>query len=873
MAPIWSNLSRSSSRTDVPSLSSSLPSNVPTPTRRPSADAQGPSKIEIEPEHETVVLRGLPGDSTPFVLRGAVKLHLSHSTEFKDITIQISGKCRTNLQDRHRTSTVNDTHILIDEKKSVMTKAGKHHQTLGAGRHTFQFEFDLHSELPASFQLVSGAASIKYKLKAHAYRPQIIHKDLYNSLPITLLHGLPSEALEFSQTLDIENTWPKKIMYAITLPHKVFAAGESIPISIKFTPLTKGVKVTQLTTIVKEYAETQGKFNKQEDNRMVTTARHQFSPDGEPIPVEMPLFSKRTDTNAMSSPGTRSVPTSPAARPQSNSNLESVRSLDLSNPSSTGESNENPSWRRPLRRAMVGWSDNDPRLAEGPEDLTELNDGEVDSVINVDIPATAVPTHQFWPVQVYHKIKWSCMIQNRDGHQSELRCALPIHILSNRLLQENVIATANARRALFGQSAGAANPQTADEAATAAATADLPSYSNHIYDRVPNANVVTSGTIPSGYGNHTYSPLGGSPAPMSPSDSRPTTPGVPIQGSNRGSSGIATPPDQLIGSSPSSPTNGRTLPTRPQMSWADSEFYMSLGEIARAQSRNASNQQQQAANTRSPGSSRNNSRMGSRQHSRASSRAGSPERGFRNGDLLPQRRGSDRDRRSSEQDISQAISLNDDDDVQPPPPSEAKEKPTRPSFSSSHSLNNLFSGHSSHKLSKSVPKALKPLTSFKSHGHSASSSKIHQQSPLANTSPDNGNEDDDDDVSALNRVPSYDVASRGFLGGGVVPLPEGLPTYDESQTNMQRSSTLDAGSMRKLRQAAANENIVSGNTQNQSLTESLSHMNLGQQGNSAGSEGMVSRRPSRASATSSSSRRPQVKFTLEHDSEDEEGGS
>lgn len=79
--------------------------------------------------------------------------------------------------------------------------------------------------------------------------------------------------------------------------------------------------------------------------------------------------------------------------------------------------------------------------------------------------------------------------------------------------------------------------------------------------------------------------------------------------------------------------------------------------------------------------------------------------------------------------------------------------------------------------------------------------------------------------------------------------------------------------MRKLRQAAANENIVSGNTQNQSLTESLSHMNLGQQGNSAGSEGMVSRRPSRASATSSSSRRPQVKFTLEHDSEDEEGGS
>ena len=82
------------------------------------------------------------------------------------------------------------------------------------------------------------------------------------------------------------------------------------------------------------------------------------------------------------------------------------------------------------------------------------------------------------------------------------------------------------------------------------------------------------------------------------------------------------------------------------------------------------------------------------------------------------------------------------------------------------------SSASKFNLSKSVPKALRPLTSFRSHSHSASSSKIHSPTTSNLSSPDpNKNKDDDqDDMNALNAVPSYDVASRGFLGGGVVPL-------------------------------------------------------------------------------------------------------
>lgn len=45
-----------------------------------------------------------------------------------------------------------------------------------------------------------------------------------------------------------------EVSYEITLPHKAFAAGTTIPVSLKFTPLMKGVRITSLTTTIKEQA-------------------------------------------------------------------------------------------------------------------------------------------------------------------------------------------------------------------------------------------------------------------------------------------------------------------------------------------------------------------------------------------------------------------------------------------------------------------------------------------------------------------------------------------------------------------------------------------------------------------------------------------
>lgn len=46
-------------------------------------------------------------------------------------------------------------------------------------------------------------------------------------------------------------------MYAFTMPHKAYAAGETIPVSVKFSPLAKGVRIVSLVTTIREhtYAE------------------------------------------------------------------------------------------------------------------------------------------------------------------------------------------------------------------------------------------------------------------------------------------------------------------------------------------------------------------------------------------------------------------------------------------------------------------------------------------------------------------------------------------------------------------------------------------------------------------------------------------
>lgn len=53
---------------------------------------------------------------------------------------------------------------------------------------------------------------------------------------------------------------------------------------------------------------------------------------------------------------------------------------------------------------------------------------------------------------------------------------------------------------------------------------------------------------------------------------------------------------------------------------------------------------------------------------------------------------------------------------------------------------------------------------------------------------DNGDEEEDE-ADPISRVPSYNIASRGFLGGGITPLDTRLPTYDASERAIERTNS------------------------------------------------------------------------------------
>ena len=109
-------------------------------------------------------------------------------------------------------------------------------------------------------------------------------------------------------------------------------------------------------------------------------------------------------------------------------------------------------------------------------------------------------------------------VRNPDGHTSELRCALPILILPACLGEEARLASSGARHLLFGPT-GALLPVTDEVAQT-----DLPSYPNHVHDRVAIESLgYFPSFAPSSWATSVLSSPSGTPY-ASPSPSRPSSP-------------------------------------------------------------------------------------------------------------------------------------------------------------------------------------------------------------------------------------------------------------------------------------------------------------------------------------------------------------
>ena len=165
---------------------------------------------------------------------------------------------------------------ICNHEWSFLEGEKKHGHTLKAGRHLFPFQLQIGGSLPSSVTTsVLGGAFVVYKLRAVAIRPGLAH-NWQTVAPVTIVRSFAPEALEYQQTLEIENTWPEKLMYSVMIPHKAWAIGDSLIALAKFSPLAKGVRVLNVTTSILETTKLYARNGYQEHTRVVASAKHEI---------------------------------------------------------------------------------------------------------------------------------------------------------------------------------------------------------------------------------------------------------------------------------------------------------------------------------------------------------------------------------------------------------------------------------------------------------------------------------------------------------------------------------------------------------------------------------------------------------------------
>jgi len=630
----------------------------------------------------------------------------------------------------------------------------KHSHTLKAGRHLFPFQLEIGGSLPSSIATHAlGGASVSYKLRAIASRSGLTSSKLQAVMPVVIMRSFAHGALEYQQSLELENTWPEKLMYSILLPHKAWAAGDKLSAVVKFSPLSKGMSVSHMTTAIHETTKIFARSGSQESTRTITTTRHNIV-NGKAVEVPRSTYG-RSRSNTASGSGTPVTPLS----------------VEASRPSPMTPATQLPHISEPSSSSSNGISQSS-QSQEDEDPLVENND--VVTLISVALPTTLTPSHAVEPINITHRVRWNIFILNPDGHTSELRCSLPLYVLDNNLLEEaHAFSAATRRLVLSVVTANDRDEQLEDE------DRELPSYNMHIRDRVANMFLPEGQVfrVTNPWVTHNTSPTValGAEAPHEIymySDPQPRR------------SGYSSPAldSERFSQLPHAPTPR----DRTTLDWVNSELLLSLSDMP---PRRAEYEIESTHTSPEEGRSRSHSRWSSRPHSRVPS----PERTttVHHSNGATSHTGMERQQSESSMHNGQA-SRNLQSLLK------ATMKPftslgghhqshhhhglfTRSSHSHTHHLvhpsDSTMSQHQHPSSSSSaIPPA--PLSRIPSHDHTSGGPQ--RVNTVQHTDPANSG------PSLLHRafteVPDYSIAARGFLGG-VPPLTSmrGLPSYEESE--------------------------------------------------------------------------------------------
>lgn len=173
-------------------------------------------------------------------------LHMSKSSSLKGSTTSLKN---LGLSFRSKSSTSLNT---ISNNNSSTNLSGKNAQILVSGNYEIPFSAILPGDMPESVEGLPGA-SLTYKLESTIDRGKF-HNIMIVKKHVRVVRTMTTDAVELSETMAVDNTWPNKVEYSLSVPSKAIAIGSGTPVSIMLVPLLKGLRLGDIKmTLVELY--------------------------------------------------------------------------------------------------------------------------------------------------------------------------------------------------------------------------------------------------------------------------------------------------------------------------------------------------------------------------------------------------------------------------------------------------------------------------------------------------------------------------------------------------------------------------------------------------------------------------------------------
>lgn len=130
---------------------------------------------------------------------------------------------------------------------------GKGNHILIQGNYEIPFQAILPGDMPESVEGLPGA-NVVYKFEAQIERGKF-HNPMTAKKHTRVVRTMTTDASELSETMAVDNTWPKKVEYSLSIPSKAIAIGSGTPVSMMLVPLLKGLQLGEIKmTLVEMYS-------------------------------------------------------------------------------------------------------------------------------------------------------------------------------------------------------------------------------------------------------------------------------------------------------------------------------------------------------------------------------------------------------------------------------------------------------------------------------------------------------------------------------------------------------------------------------------------------------------------------------------------